>query len=236
MRSARANEVSDEHRKRLGRYEAYSSNQVHCCLRNRSHRRAMEALDALTAAERDIRALRTARADTGPLRRLHSLRSSRARLALPVRQEDVCGVGHRTFNVEMACATRFSWWTERARAAGGPKARGRLRGLYSRECGAVRVSEREYPAQRPPARATDGSPPCERGGTTREPAARGLSTLTDECGCGHDYAHSYRTGQGSRSSSDITADHIILHSNTIDSSEGATVTSPPTGSGATGFV
>jgi len=46
----------------------------------------MEALGGLAVAERDIRALRTARADTGPLRRLGSLRSPRARLALPVRQ------------------------------------------------------------------------------------------------------------------------------------------------------
>jgi len=50
--------------------------------------------------------------------------------------------------------------------------RSRLSGPYSREYCAVRVSEREYPAQRPP-------------------AARGLSTLTGECGavCGRTFSH-----------------------------------------------
>jgi len=67
----------------------------------------MEALGALAVAERDIRALRTARADSGPLRRLGSLRSPRARLALPVRQGSVCGAGYRTSNVETACETIF---------------------------------------------------------------------------------------------------------------------------------
>ena len=43
------------------------------------------------------------------------------------------------------------------------EARGRLSGLYSRECCAVLLPEREYPSQRPP-------------------AARRLSTLTNECG------------------------------------------------------
>jgi len=33
---------------------------------------------------------------------------ARARLALPVRQEDVCGVGYRAFTVETACVTRIS--------------------------------------------------------------------------------------------------------------------------------
>jgi len=47
----------------------------------------MEALGGLAAAERDIRALGTARADSRPLRRLRSLRSPRPHLALPVRQE-----------------------------------------------------------------------------------------------------------------------------------------------------
>jgi hypothetical protein len=53
------------------------------------------------------------------------------------------------------------WRTERARGAGVQFSR--LSGPYSSECGAVRLSEREYPAQRPP-------------------AARGLSTHNGECG------------------------------------------------------
>jgi len=65
MRSAGANEVSDEHRKRLGRCEVYGADRIVRCLRDRSHRRAMEALDALAVAERHIRALSTARADRG---------------------------------------------------------------------------------------------------------------------------------------------------------------------------
>jgi len=41
----------------------------------------------------------------------------------------------------------LSRWTERARVAGGERRdRSRLSGLYSSECGAVRLSEREYPA------------------------------------------------------------------------------------------
>ncbi len=44
----------------------------------------MKALGALAVAERDIRALHTARADTGPLRRLNC---TRARLARSVHQE-----------------------------------------------------------------------------------------------------------------------------------------------------
>jgi len=58
----------------------------------------------------------------------------------------------------------FSWRTERARAAGGERSEpSRLSGPYSSERGAVLLSEREYPAQRPP-------------------AARGLSTLSVKCG------------------------------------------------------
>jgi len=83
----------------------------------------MEALGALAVDARDIRALSTARADSCPRRRLRpSARepASRvvpprsasgawrhARLALPVRQGSVCGIGHRTIHVEAACATRF---------------------------------------------------------------------------------------------------------------------------------
>ena len=68
----------------------------------------MEALGGLAVAERDIRALSTARADSRPLMRLRSRWSPRARLALPVRQGSVCGVGYRTFHVETACETKIS--------------------------------------------------------------------------------------------------------------------------------
>jgi hypothetical protein len=64
----------------------------------------MEALAALAVAERDIRALSTARADRCPLRRPRAS-SPRARLALPVRQDEICGEGYRTFTVQTACAT-----------------------------------------------------------------------------------------------------------------------------------
>jgi hypothetical protein len=84
----------------------------------------MEALGGLAVAERDIRALGTARADTGPpsdsVRFAHRDPASRvvpprsasgawrhARLALPVRQGRVCGIGYRSFRVETACATYF---------------------------------------------------------------------------------------------------------------------------------
>jgi hypothetical protein len=84
----------------------------------------MEALGGLAVAERDIRALGTARADTGPpsdsVRFAHRDPASRvvpprsasgawrhARLALPVRQGRVCGIGYRSFHVETACATGF---------------------------------------------------------------------------------------------------------------------------------
>jgi hypothetical protein len=67
----------------------------------------MEALDTLAVADRDIlartpapRRTRENRARSGD----HGLRP-RARLALPVRQEVVCGGGYRTFQVETACAT-----------------------------------------------------------------------------------------------------------------------------------
>jgi len=65
----------------------------------------MEALGALAVAERHIRALRTARADRGSLRRLNW---TRARLALPVRQEtQSVRARYRPFQVEMACETRI---------------------------------------------------------------------------------------------------------------------------------
>jgi len=32
----------------------------------------------------------------------------RARLALPVRQDDICGIGYRVYHVETACATNVS--------------------------------------------------------------------------------------------------------------------------------
>jgi hypothetical protein len=43
-----------------------------------------------------------------PAQRLRSLRSPRAHLALPVRQDMFCGDGYRPFNVETACATKSS--------------------------------------------------------------------------------------------------------------------------------
>jgi hypothetical protein len=76
----------------------------------------MEALSALAVAARDIRALSTARADSRP--RSDSPASHHTRLALPVRQGDVCRVGYRPFIVETACATYF--------VPGGLKGRGPL--------------------------------------------------------------------------------------------------------------
>jgi hypothetical protein len=63
----------------------------------------MEALGVLAVAARDIRALGTARADSRPLRRL---RPSARDPASPFQsaRENFCGIGHRTFNVETACA------------------------------------------------------------------------------------------------------------------------------------
>jgi hypothetical protein len=43
--------VSDEHRKRLGRCEAYTSDRIVRCPRDRTYDRVMEALDALAVAE-----------------------------------------------------------------------------------------------------------------------------------------------------------------------------------------
>jgi len=94
----------------------------------------MEALGTLAVAEWDIRALRTARADRArsgdqgpsarePASRVVPPRSAsgawrHARLALPVRQEDVCGVGYRSIQGETACATHI--------VPGGLKGRGPL--------------------------------------------------------------------------------------------------------------
>ena len=68
----------------------------------------------------------------------------------------------------------YPWRTERARAGGAERSEERrLRGPYSRECSAVWLFEREYPAQRPP-------------------AARGLSSRDRESGafCGRRFSHS----------------------------------------------
>ena len=48
-----------------------------------------------------------------------------ARLALPVRQGDDCGIGYRTFHVETACATDF--------VPAGLKGRGALAATEGRE-------------------------------------------------------------------------------------------------------
>jgi len=68
------------------------------------------------------------------------------------------------------CDTYRPWWTERARA--GRVHFSRLSDPYSTE-----RSEGEYVAQRPR-------------------AARGLSTLTDECGCGRVSSHGKRPARG----------------------------------------
>jgi hypothetical protein len=143
----------------------------------------MEALGGLAVAERHIRALSTARADRGrsgdspaarprltgrssPFGQWRSYVAPRAPRPSSPPGREVCGGGYRPFNVETACAAFISWWTERARGAGGERSeQSRLSGPYSRECGAMLLFEREYPGQRPPARATEGSPLCERGAT-----------------------------------------------------------------------
>jgi len=68
----------------------------------------MEALGALAAAERDIRALGTARADRA--RAGDSARSAHREHASPFQsaREAICGAGYRSFNVETACETRLS--------------------------------------------------------------------------------------------------------------------------------
>jgi len=77
----------------------------------------MEALGALAVAERDIRALSTARADRarsgdhGPAARDPASPFQSARKIF-------CGVGYRTFHGEAACATYF--------VPGGLKGRGSL--------------------------------------------------------------------------------------------------------------
>jgi len=62
----------------------------------------MEALGALAVAVRDIRALSTARADSGP--RSDSAPYSRRDPASPFQsaRDEICGVGHRPFHVETA--------------------------------------------------------------------------------------------------------------------------------------
>jgi len=100
----------------------------------------------------------------------------RARLALPVRQEiQSVATATEPSTSRLPIQRNRSWWTERARAGGAERSEERrLSGPYSRERGAVRVSEREYPAQRPP-------------------AVRGLSTLSCECGAvsGRCFFHTY---------------------------------------------
>jgi len=86
----------------------------------------MEALGGLAVAERDIRALGTARADSCPLSAsAHCVRRktrfarlpSPGSLRSPGRRDPAspfqsariisCWVGYRNFNVETACVTRF---------------------------------------------------------------------------------------------------------------------------------
>jgi len=78
----------------------------------------MEALDALAVAERDIRALSTARADRA--RSGDSAHCVRREPVSPFQSARRCsrGVGHRRYNVETACATYF--------VPGGLKGRGPL--------------------------------------------------------------------------------------------------------------
>jgi len=97
---------------------------------------------------RGISALSAQPARIEPAQRLGSLRSPRARLALPVRQgfclwNRLPSVPRRDGLCDIFCP----WRTERARAGGGERSeRSRLSGPYSSECGAVRLFEREYPA------------------------------------------------------------------------------------------
>jgi len=65
----------------------------------------MEPLGVLAVAARDIRALSTARADSGPLRRLPSGASPPRPSSPP--GDIVCGAGYRTFHVVTACETIF---------------------------------------------------------------------------------------------------------------------------------
>jgi len=136
--------------------------------RNRSHGRldraragAMEALGGLAVAERDIRALSTARADRARAATL--LASLGASPPRPSSPPGGCFVEPATDHSTSRQPVKpdLPWRTERARAGGAQFSR--LSGPYSRECGAVLLFEREYPAQRPP-------------------AARGLSSHDVECG------------------------------------------------------
>jgi len=197
MRSARANEVSDEHRKRLGWCEAYSSERVLWDLHDRTRTREMEALDALAVAERHIRARSAA---------LHSTRSDRDRSddsVHCVRREPVSPFqsarkGSVESAIEHAMLRRpvrptFPWRPDersesglgRACSPGGLKGRGplatkwsRLRGHYSRECGAVGLFEREYPAQRPRAARRHAPLLRARSAATRERAEGFQRTTT----------------------------------------------------------
>jgi hypothetical protein len=67
----------------------------------------MEALGGLAVAERDIRALSTPRTDSCPLS--DSAHCVRREPASPFQsaRENFCGIAHRTFNVETACATEI---------------------------------------------------------------------------------------------------------------------------------
>jgi len=76
----------------------------------------MEALGGLAVAERHIHALRTARVDRG--RSDDFAHSVRRQPASPFQstRDSVCCIGHRTFDVETACATNI--------VPGGLKGRG----------------------------------------------------------------------------------------------------------------
>jgi len=168
MRSARVSGANDEHRKRLGRCEKHGSDRVVECLCNRSRDREMEALDALTVAERHILA-RFARSNRGRsddsapcgrrktrFARLPSPRSLRSRgrreHVSPFQSAREVSVGTATERFTSSGPVRrtFSWRTERARAGRGERSeRSRLSDPYPRECGAVRMSERGYVAERP---------------------------------------------------------------------------------------
>jgi len=88
----------------------------------------MEALDALAVAERDI-LVRFAHSDSGPLRRPRAF-GPRARLALPVHQENVCFTGRLDVERSVAVPQTVS--------PGGLKGRA-ARGLSTNhvECGAA---------------------------------------------------------------------------------------------------
>jgi len=171
-----------EKRKRWGRYEEHRSDRLAWCLRDRTHDRTMEALDALAVAERDILARSTAphntrenrarAGDHGPSARepVSPFQSARDQSVAPATEQST---------PRQPVQPNLSWRTERARAGRGERSeRSRLSDPYPRECGAVRLSERGYVAERPR-------------------AGRGLSTHTDECGCNHVSIHTERANRGS---------------------------------------